>query len=356
MPTNAQVAVLRAGSDVLSVEDVELPDPTQNQVLVRNLGAGVCHSQLHEIRAQRDRTYFLGHEACGIVESVGPDAHFVVPGDAVSVSWVPRPGIGTPWRAGAALEDGEYASTDEMIYTWSTHSLIDQRYVVRIPHEVARDAAAVLGCAVLTGASAVVRTAKVPAGASVVVWGAGGVGLSAIAAARHAKAGHVIAVDVSPEKLALAMDFGATHAVDAAQTDPVAALFEITARVDGPPGADYVFDCVAQQSTLDTALAAVRRGVLGTSRGGQLVVVGVPAPGVGVSARELLIGQKTATASLGVPEDTGREIPLLAQWCMNGDIDLDALVTDRYELHDINRAISDLAGGRVRGRAILTFP
>jgi Zn-dependent alcohol dehydrogenase len=81
----------------------------------------------------------------------------------------------------------------------------------------------------------------------------------------------------------------------------------------------------------------------------------VPAPGVGVSARELLIGQKTVTASLGVADDTGREIPLLAQWCKNGDIDLHALVTDRYELHDINRAISDLANGQVRGRAILTF-
>jgi S-(hydroxymethyl)glutathione dehydrogenase / alcohol dehydrogenase len=355
MPTNAQVAVLRAGSDVLSVEDVELPDPTRDQVLVRNVGAGVCHSQLHEIRAQRDQTYFLGHEACGIVESVGPDGSFVAPGDAVAVSWVPRPGVGTPWRAGAALKGGEYASTDEMVYTWSTHSLIDQRYVVKIPHAIASDAAAVLGCAVLTGASAVIRTASVPAGASVVVWGAGGVGLSAIAAARHAQAGSIIAVDVSDEKLALAADFGATHTVNAVRTDAVATLLEITAKVDAPAGADYVFDCVAQQSTLDTALAAVRRGVLGTSRGGQLVIVGVPAPGVGVSARELLIGQKTVTASLGVPEDTSREIPLLAQWCENGDIDLHALVTDRYELHEINRAISDLADGRVRGRAILTF-
>ncbi|MDX1888664.1 zinc-binding dehydrogenase [Mycolicibacterium sp. 050158] len=356
MPTNAQVAVLRAGSDHLSVEDVELPDPGPGQVLVRNLGAGVCHSQLHEIRAQRDQTYLLGHEACGIVVSVGPDVRLVAPGDAVSVSWVPRPGAGTPWRAGAALANGEYASTDEMVFTWGTHSLIDQRYAVRIPPEIASDVAAVLGCAVLTGASAVVRTAKVEPGASVVIWGAGGVGLSAIAAARHAQARPIVAVDVSDEKLSLAYDFGATHTVNAAHTDPVAALLEITAHADGPSGADYVFDCVAQQSTLGTALAAVRRGVLGSSRGGHLVIVGVPAPGVGVSARELLIGQKTVTASLGVPTDIGTEIPLLAQWCEGGDIDLQALVTNRYELQDINRAISDLAGGRVRGRAILTFP
>lgn len=355
MSTEAQVAVLRAGSSDLTVETVDLPAPGPGQVLVRNLGAGVCHSQLHEIHAERRQTYLLGHEACGIVEAVAPDVTLVSAGDAVSVSWVPRPGEGTPWRAGVTLRNGEYASTDEMVFTWATHSLIDQRYAVRIPHEVAGDAAAVLGCAVLTGASAVVRTARVRPGASVVVWGAGGVGLSAIAAARRSHAGLIAAVDVSPDKLALARAFGATHTVDASAGDPLEALQDITAHADGPAGADYVFDCVAKQSTLDIALCAVRRGVLGMSRGGQLVIVGVPAPGVGVSARDLLIGQKTATASLGVPADIGSEIPELAEWCARGDIDLQALVTDRYELRDVNRAISDLAHGRVRGRAIVTF-
>lgn len=356
MSTVAQVAVLRAGSMQLSVEDVELPAPGPGQVLVRNLGAGICHSQLHEIHAERTQTYFLGHEACGIVEAVGPDVLLVQPGDAVSVSWVPRPGIGTPWRAGAALKNGEYATTDEMVFTWGTHSLIDQRYAVRIPHRVASDAAAVLGCAVLTGASAVVRTAKVERGASVVVWGAGGVGLSAIAAARRSQAGPIVAVDVSEDKLELARSFGATHTINATETDAVGALVDIIApQADEPAGADYVFDCVANQATLDNALSAVRRGVLGKSRGGQLVVVGVPAPGLGVNARELLIGQKTATASLGVPADIGSEIPKLTEWCENGDIDLEALVTDRYRLSDINKGVSDLMSGRIRGRAILTF-
>lgn len=355
MPTEARAAVLRADTNDLAIETVDLPDPGTGQVLIRNLGAGVCHSQLHEIRAQRDTTYFLGHEACGIVEAVGPGVLSVEPGDAVSVSWVPRPGQGSPWRAGATLRNGEYATTDEMVFTWSTHSLIDQRYAVRISDAVASDAAAVLGCAVLTGASAVVRTAQVPSGASVIVWGAGGVGLSAIAAARRSRARLIVAVDVSPDKLTLARDFGATHTVNAVDGDPLPALLELTSRSDQPAGADFVFDCVAKQSTLDTALSAVRRGVLGSSRGGQLVVVGVPAPGVGVSARDLLIGQKTATASLGVPADIGNEIPMLAQWCDAGDIDLQALVTDRYALQDINRAVADLANGRVRGRAILTF-
>ncbi len=355
MPTEAQVAVLRPDSSALTIEAVDLPDPGPGQILVRNLGAGVCHSQLHEIHAQRHQTYFLGHEACGIVEAVGPGVTALSAADRVSVSWVPRPGPGTPWRAGATLRDGEFASTDEMVFTWATHSLIDQRYAVAIPDEVAGDTAAVLGCAVLTGASAVVRTARVPAGASVIVWGAGGVGLSAIAAARRARAGLIVAVDVSTDKLELARAFGATHTVDASSADPLEGLLEVTARPDGSVGADYVFDCVAKQSTIDTALSAVRRGVLGRSRGGQLVVVGVPASGVGVSARDLLIGQKTATASLGVAEDTATVIPELARWCTDGDIDLQALVTDRYELGDINRAIDDLAHGRVRGRAILTF-
>lgn len=356
MSTNAQVAVLRAGSSTLSVEDVELPDPGPGQVLIRNLGAGICHSQLHEIHADRTQTYLLGHEGCGIVEAVGSDAEYVKPGDAVSVSWVPRPGAGSPWRAGATLKNGEYASTDEMVFTWGTHSLIDQRYAVRIPDRIATDAAAVLGCAVLTGASAVVRAAEVEAGASVIVWGAGGVGLSAIAAARRSHAEPIIAVDVSEDKLELARSFGATHTVNAGETDVIGALAGILSRPEGEPsGADYVFDCVANQATLDTALSAVRRGVLGARRGGHLVVVGVPAPGVGVSARELLIGQKTATASLGVPDDIGQVIPRLAEWCEDGAIDLEALVTNRYRLSEINQGVSDLMNKRVRGRAILTF-
>ncbi|WP_396911011.1 zinc-binding dehydrogenase [Mycolicibacterium sp.] len=355
MPTNAQLAVLRADTSQFVIENVQLPDPGPGQVLVRNRGAGICHSQLHEIRAPRDRTYFMGHEACGIVEAVGPDVTLVKTGDAVSVSWVPRPGSGTPWRAGATLAGGEYASTDEMVFTWGTHSLIDQRYAVAIPHDVATDAAAVLGCAVMTGASAVTRAAQVFRGATTVVWGAGGVGLSAIAAARRSQAAVIAAVDVSDDKLELARRFGATHTVNAAAQDPVTALLGITDRTDGPAGADFVFDCVANQATLDTALSVVRRGVLGHARGGQLVIVGVPAPGIGVGARELLIGQKTATASLGVPSDIGIEIPLLAQWCQSGEIDLQALVTDRYQLHEINTAITDLTSGRVRGRAILTF-
>lgn len=353
MPTAARIAVLRAGTNDLAVEAVDLPDPVAGQVLVRNLGSGVCHSQLHEIHAQRTETYLLGHESAGIVEAIGPDVAGLAVSDAVSVTWVATPGSGSPWRAGATLDDGEWATTAEMVFTWGTHSLVDQRYAVKIPAASAADVAAVLGCAVMTGAGAVLRTAAVAPGASVAVWGAGGVGLSAIAAARRAQAAVIVAVDVSEEKLALARAFGATHTVNGATTDPAAAIHAVTPNGDEPAGADHVLDCVATPATLDAGLRAVRRGVTGRSRGGQMVVVGVPAEGVGVPARELLIGQKTATASLGARPEA--EIPLLAEWAADGDLDLDALVTDRYALDDINRAVADLEAGRIRGRAILTF-
>ncbi len=339
----------------LMVEDVRLPDPTGAQVLVRNIGAGVCHSQLHEMNADRHETFLLGHEACGVIEAAGPDVDLVQPGDAVSVSWVPRHGTIAPQRAGVTLSNGEYASTDEMVFTWATHSLIDQRYTVSIPQVLAGDSAAVLGCAVLTGASAVTQSVQVHAGATVVVWGAGGVGLSAVAAAKQSRASTIIAVDVSAESLQLARRFGATHVVDATTTEPVRAIHQITSAPHRPPGSDFVFDCVGTQSTLTDGLQSARRGVLGAERGGQLIVVGVPKPDAGVPAREILIGQKTVTASLGVAADTGIEIPRLAQWCVDGEVDLDELVTDRYRLDDINAAVSDLRSGHVRGRAILTF-
>jgi Zn-dependent alcohol dehydrogenase len=132
-------------------------------------------------------------------------------------------------------------------------------------------------------------------------------------------------------------------------------LHGLTARSDGSKGADFVFDLVANRATLPSTLAAVRSGKLGRYRGGELVIVGVPAPGVDVSARDILIGQKTVTASLGVFADPGTEIPEFAEWCAHGDIDLEALVTDRYRLDDINQAVADLGAGRIRGRAILTF-
>lgn len=353
MTTQARIAVLRPGTTRLCVEDVDLPAPGPGQVLLRNLGSGVCHSQLHELHADRTETYFLGHESCGIVEAVAPDVAGISVGDAAAVTWVATPGDGSPWRAGATLRSGESATTAEMVFTWGTHSLVDARYVVPIPASTASDVAAVLGCAIMTGAGAVMRTAKVAPGASVVVWGTGGVGLAAVAAARVARAETVIAVDVDDDKLALARGFGATHVVNGSTGDPVAAIHEITARPDAPAGADHVFDCVANPATLQAGLDAVRRGVTGRSRGGELVVVGVPAPDVGVGARELLIGQKTATASLGGRPEV--DIPELATWVSRGDMDLDALVTDRYELDDINRAVSDLGQGRIRGRAVVTF-
>lgn len=355
MPSNARVAVLREGSLELVVEDAELPDPGPDQVVVRNLGAGICHSQLHEMRAERSTTYLLGHESCGIVEAVGPGVELVGPGDGVAVTWVPRRDGGQPWRAGVRLRNGEYATTAEMVFTWGTHSLVDKRYVVPLPRGAASDVAAILGCAVMTGAGAVVRTAQVPSGASVAVWGAGGVGLSAIAAAHLAGAAPIIAVDVSDGKLELAQRFGATHAVNTTSADAVAAVRAITSQPDGVAGADHVFDCVANQATLDAALSVARNGVLGASRGGQLVVVGVPAPGLRVDPRDILIGQKTVTASLGGSATPDVDIPLFAEWSARGDLDLTMLVTNRYELDDINRGISDLMGGRIRGRAILTF-
>jgi len=355
LSTNARVAVLRQHSLKLVIEDVELPDPGPDQVTVRNLGAGICHSQLHEMRTERSVTYLLGHESCGIVEAVGPGVSMLSPGDGVAVTWVPRHDGGQPWRAGAELENGEYATTAEMVFTWGTHSLVDQRYVVPIPRGAVSDAAAVLGCAVMTGAGAVVRTAQVPRGASIAIWGAGGVGLSALAAAHLCGATPIIAVDVSDEKLELARRFGATHVVNTASADPVEAVRTITSRPGGVTGADYVLDCVASQATLDSALSAVRSGVLGASQGGKLLVVGVPAPGLRVDPRELLIGQKTVTASLGGSATPDVEIPRFAEWSIRGDLDLEMLVTDRYELDDINRAVADLMGGRIRGRAILTF-
>ena len=218
------------------VQELDLPDPTGHQVLVKEFASGICHSQLHTIHNPRSAPVVLGHEATGEVVAVGDDVSNVMPGEKVLLTFQPRNMAAIdrmPAPATVDLGEGMVAESSQ-IFTWATHTLADDQYVIPLGDDTPTDVTAIVGCAVLTGAGAVLRAAAVEPGQSVAVWGVGGVGLNAIAAARKVGANPIIAVDVDDEKLEMARRFGATHLVNGKETDPTKAVRELT---PGPAGA-----------------------------------------------------------------------------------------------------------------------
>ena len=364
MPTDARVVVVPVEDGPLRIDNVRLPDPGPYQVVVKQYASGICHSQLHQMHNPRPAPAILGHESTGVVLATGSAVDNVKEGDTVMVTWVPRNGenqLRAPDAITLELEDGTTASTRN-VFTWADITMADEQYVVKVPANIARDVTAIIGCAVMTGAGAAYHTAAVKKGESVAVFGVGGVGLSAIAAAAVIGADPIIAVDLNPEKLEFANKFGATIGVDASKGDAVEAIRELTIRdgeIDmmGRPvaGVDYAFDCIGVRQTMEQILPAVRPGVLGRSTGGTAVLVGVPQTPVELDARDLLVSEKKYIGSIGGSCRPDRDFPMFLRWYAEGDLDLDAMVTQRYKLDQINEATTALTNGEIAGRSIMEF-
>lgn len=210
------------------------------------------------------------------------------------------------------------------------------------------DISCLIGCAVLTGAGAVLHTAKVAAGQSVAVFGAGGVGLSAIGAASIAGADPIIAVDLDDRKLQFAGEFGATHGVNASNIDAVKAIWELN-----PGGVDYALDAVGAPTTALQILEAVKQGgPRADNRGGMAVLLGIPVSDVTFDLNRILLYQRQYCGSLGAT-DPDRDFPLFLQWMREDRFPLEKLVTNRYPLEKINEARVALEEGQIIGRAII---
>jgi Zn-dependent alcohol dehydrogenase len=359
MTTSARVAVVFPGQQSLEVLDVELPDPSPNQVVVAQQASGVCHSQLHQIHSERKAPVVLGHESTGVVVAVGSAVDHVVVGDDVLVTWVPRspkPVYRKPEFTTLDLGNGQTA-VSQNVFTWATHTIADEQYVVKAPPQSPKGSGSIIGCAVMTGAGAVLNTAGVQKGDSVAVWGVGGVGLSAIAAARQAGAFPIIAVDVDDEKLAFAGRFGATHFVNGSKGDAVAQVRALTpgSRPTDIGGVDFSFDCIGKSITIRETIDGARNGWWAEARGGTAVLVGVPTEDVTLNPMLILLGEKRFVGSLGGSSVPDVDFPMFIDWYHNGQLDLDALVTQSVKLDDINEIVKDLEQGRVAGRAILDF-
>lgn len=364
MPTPARVVVLPQDTATLRIEELELPDPGPYQVVVKQYSSGICHSQLHQMHNPRSGPAVLGHESTGVVLAAGKEVTHVKEGDRVMVTWVPRSEKAAQRRAESAslqLSDGTTA-TSRNVFTWADHTIADEQYIVSLPNDVPTDVTSIIGCAVMTGSGAVYHTAGVQEGQSVAIFGVGGVGLSAVVAAKVIGADPIIAVDIDDAKLEFAKKQGATIGVNASQVDAVEEIRRLTVNdserdmLQAPvAGVDFAFDCIGHKVTMEQIVPAVRPGGFGTSTGGVAVLVGVPQTTVELDARDLLVNEKKFIGSIGGSCRPERDFPMFLRWFKEGDLDLEAMVTQRYELDQINEATDALARGEIAGRSIMEF-
>lgn len=346
-----RAAILTEPRTKLIVDEVDIPETGEDQVLVKLLSSGICHSQLHQMENENARCpLLLGHEGTGIVTNVGRRVSHLKEGDHAIVTWVPRiPYDGPQFQRPTGVS---YMGTplNGNQYTWAEDVLVDSTFVVGIPAEYASASSCIVGCAVLTGAGAVLHTAKVRPGESVAVFGVGGVGLCSIRMAAILEAYPIIAVDLKQDKLELARQFGATHLVNASDTDPIEAIHEIT-----KVGADYAFDTIGVQATNEQILPSTRAGGSGAdNQGGMAVLVGLPGGNITVNSRLFVGGQRQYRGSLGATY-TEKDFPMYLKLYSEGKFPLDKLVTRTYKLDQINEACDALKGGEILGRSIIDY-
>jgi Zn-dependent alcohol dehydrogenase len=362
MSIKCRAAIFVEPNKPLVVDEVEMTDPAPDQVLVKLFASGVCHSQLHTMsrppRPGRRLPALLGHESTGVVAAKGRDVRHVKEGDHVMTTWVDRDNSTTPLPlVDHTLNDrAQYVATwkgQEVLHsaaTWAEYALASERVVLPMPEDVATDVTAIVGCAVMTGAGAIINTLQVRPGQSVAVFGAGGIGLCAVSAAAVVDAYPIVVVDVLDEKLAFARRFGATHGVNARAADAVQAIRELTHG-----GVDYAIDAIGLAQTQEQILRAVRAGYSGLNRGGTALLVGITPPGAkAVLDTALFAGNRSFTRTSGGDCRPERDFPIFVRWYREGKLKLDELVTRRYTLDQINTAVDDLEHGRILGRGIIT--
>ncbi|MEI9926681.1 MAG: Zn-dependent alcohol dehydrogenase [Sphingomonas sp.] len=359
-----KAAVLREAKTPLVIEDIRIGDPGPREVLIRTRAVGVCRSDLHI--ADGAFSYplptVLGHEASGVVEAVGSDVARLKAGDHVVTFFTVfcgacdyctsgRPSLcmdpstqrakGAPPRL--SLADGTPVTQFINLSSYAEMMLIHENACVAISKDMPFDRAALLGCAVLTGAGSIFNDSRVQPGERVAVIGAGGIGLSAINAAKIAGAAMIAAIDPVPEKRALAEKMGATHSFDPNEADLAKSLLKLTGG-----GFHYAIEAVGRSDSAELAWTILRPG-------GTATILGMIAPGrtVNIPGPTFLSGKKLQGSRLGSTR-APIDLPRLVKFYLDGKLDLDSLVAERIGLGDVNEALQKLRDGH-SVRSVIEF-
>jgi S-(hydroxymethyl)glutathione dehydrogenase/alcohol dehydrogenase len=359
-----KAAVMRANNAPLEIEDIQIDDPGPGEVLLKTAASGICHSDLHVIEGGLPvpPPCVLGHEPAGVVEAVGDGVSDFAPGDHVigcltafcgvcKLCTAGRPYLCLTQFAGrapgskSALTDGKGAPVGQFanLSSFAEKMLCPERGLVKIRDDMPLDRASLIGCGVTTGLGAALNTVNIPAGASVVIIGCGGVGLSALQGARIRGAGKIIAVDAQAWKFDLARSMGASDCVDATDGDPVAAVHEITGG-----GADFVFECIGLVPTVQQAINM-------TGRGGTTVLVGVVpvTQVVPISAADLVLQEKKIVGSYMGSNRFRFDMPKYVEFYLDGRLMLDEMISARIPIDGVNDALDLMRKGEAARQVII---
>ncbi|MFF6986479.1 S-(hydroxymethyl)mycothiol dehydrogenase [Streptomyces sp. NPDC010273] len=360
MTHQVRAVVARSKGAPVSLETIVVPDPGPGEALVKVEACGVCHTDLHyrEGGINDEFPFLLGHEAAGVVESVGEGVTEVAPGDFVILNWRAVCGDCRACRRGRpqycfnthnaeqrmTLLDGTELSPALGIGAFAEKTLVAAGQCTKVDRAASAAAAGLLGCGVMAGIGAAINTGNVGRGDTVAVIGCGGVGGAAIAGSRLAGAARIIAVDIDDRKLEKARSLGATHTVNSKTGDPVEAVRELT----GGFGADVVIEAVGRPETYKQAFYA--RDLAGT-----VVLVGVPTPEMKLELPLLDVFGRGGSLKSSWYGDClpSRDFPMLIDLCLQGRLDLDAFVTETIALEDVEKAFERMHGGEVLRSVVL---
>ncbi len=354
MASEVRGVVAMARGEPTSLETIVVPDPGPGEAVVRVQACGVCHTDLHyrEGGINDDFPFLLGHEAAGVVESVGAGVSSVEPGDFVVLNWRAVCGEcrackrGRPWYCfnthnatqKMTLTDGTPLTPALGIGAFAEKTLVAAGQCTKVDPTARPEAVGLLGCGVMAGLGSAMLTGEVGTGDSVAVFGCGGVGCAAIAGARLAGASTIIAIDLDPRKLELARGFGATDVIDASKENPVEAVQAVT----GGNGADVCIEAVGNPTVMEQAFYA--RDLAGT-----LVQVGVPTPEMRIDLPMIDFFGRGGQLRPSWYGDClpSRDFPMLVDLYLQGRLDLDSFVSETIGLGDVEEAFHRMEKGEV---------
>jgi S-(hydroxymethyl)glutathione dehydrogenase/alcohol dehydrogenase len=359
-----KAAVMRANNEPLVIEDIQIGDPGPGEVLLKTSASGICHSDLTVLEGGLPvpPPCVLGHEPAGIVEAVGPGVPGFAPGDHVIGCLSSFCGVckfcthGRPYLCPSQFlgrpdgsprltqKGGEPMGQFANLSSFAEKMLCPERSLVKIRDDMPLDRASLIGCGVTTGLGAALNTVDIPAGASVVIIGCGGVGLAALQGARIVGAGKIIAVDAQPWKFDIARKLGANECVDATDDDPIAAVQELTSG-----GADFVFECIGLVPTVQQAVAM-------TGRGGTTVLVGVVPVTLtaAFSPADMVLQEKKITGSFMGSNRFRFDMPKYVEFYLDGRLHLDEMISSRIPLEEVNEGLDRMRKGEA-ARQVIVF-
>jgi S-(hydroxymethyl)glutathione dehydrogenase/alcohol dehydrogenase len=353
-------AAIADGFGNFVIDEYELGEPQDHEVLVQIKASGVCHTDFDSMNVWK-RTFIMGHEGAGIVLAVGSGVTHVASGDHVLLNWAIPCGDCFQCRRGAenicenkpTVPDerfnyqGQFINTSFNLGTMSTHTVVPKQAVVRMDAEIPFTSACIMGCGVMTGWGSVVNAARVEKGSSVVVLGTGGVGLSVIQGAVHACAQKIIGVDVNPERLQMARQFGATHTIQSERSDQylLEAAKKVKALTEGR-GADYAFECTAVPELGAAPLVMVRNGGMAVAVSGVEQFISIDMEWFEWDKRYInpLYGQCRPFT----------DFPVLLSLYQQRRLKLDEMVTRTYQLDELSQAFADMHKG-INAKGVLVM-